>query len=148
MAQNQLKQEEIEQLLRALKKALVESINFPKKGQSEEFEVRALTNNEIFKIRIYRGNVNRNKYNFAAIIERYSVPILELHIGPGNRHTNPDGTLVEGNHWHIYSETYGRAQAFPADDVENEKFIDNTIAFLDEFNVIEKPEIYYQLELT
>lgn len=146
MAQNQLKQEEIEQLLNELKNSLVDSINFPEKGKREEFEVKALTSNELFNIRIYRGNVNREKYNIYAVIERNSVPILELHIGPGNRHTNPDGTIVEGNHWHIYSEIYGRTQAFPAEDMGNDKFVENTIAFLEKFNVIEKPNIYFQLE--
>lgn len=146
MAQNQLKQEEVEQLLDALKKTLVESINFPEKGKGKEFEVKSVANGDMFTIRIYRGNVNRDKYNIGAIVEQYSIPIMELHIGPGNRHTNPDGTVVEGNHWHIYSEEYGRTQAFPADDIENEKFVENTIAFLDKFNVIEKPNIYFQLE--
>ena len=69
-----------------------------------------------------------------------------MHIGPGNRHTNPDGTIIEGSHWHIYSDQYGRTQAFPADDIESDRFVDNTIAFLEKFNVIEKPEVYFQLE--
>lgn len=146
MAQNQLKQEEIENLLAMLKNTLVDSVNFPEKGNSEQFEVKSLTSNDVFDIRIYRGNVNRTKYNIGAIIERNSVPLLELHIGPGNRHTNPDGTVIEGSHWHIYSEEYGRTQAFAADEIDSERFVENTIAFLDKFNVIEKPEIYFQLE--
>ena len=146
MAQNQLKQEEIENLLAMLKNTLVDSVNFPEKGNSEQFEVKSLTSNDVFDIRIYRGNVNRTKYNIGAIIERNSVPLLELHIGPGNRHTNPDGTVIEGSHWHIYSEEYGRTQAFVADEIDSERFVENTIAFLDKFNVIEKPEIYFQLE--
>ena len=146
MAQNQLKQEEIEYLLNMLKNSLVDSINFPTKGTNEEFEVKSLTSNELFNIQIYRGNVNRTKYNIGAIIEKNSIPVLELHIGPGNRHTNPDGTVIEGSHWHIYSEKYGRTQAFLADNIESEKFVENTVAFLDRFNVIQKPEIYFQLE--
>ena len=74
--------------------------------------------------------------------------MLELHIGPGNRHINPDGEIIEGSHWHIYSEQYGTSQAFPAEDMNSERFVENTISFLDRFNVIEKPEIYYQSELT
>lgn len=146
MAKNQLKQEEIEYLLTLLKNTLVDSINFPSKGKSEQFEVKALMSNELFNIRIYRGNVNRTKYNLGAIIARNSIPLLELHIGPGNRHTNPDGTVIEGSHWHIYSEEHGRTEAFLADEIDSEKFVENTIAFLDKFNVFEKPEIYFQLE--
>lgn len=139
-------QEEIERLLTELKKAVVDSVNFPEKGKSEEFKVKAIACNDLFNIRIYRGNVNREKYNISAVIERCGLPILELHIGPGNRHTNPDGTIVEGSHWHIYSESYGRTQAFPAEDIENDKFVENTIAFLDKFHVIKKPDILFQLE--
>lgn len=146
MARDKIKQDEIERLLEALKKTLVDSISFPEKGKSEEFEVKAVSTNEVFTIRIYRGKVNREKYNLGAIIQKHGLPILELHIGPGNRHTNPDGTIIEGSHWHIYSEQYGRTQAFPADDIESDRFVDNTIAFFEKFNVIEKPEGYFQLE--
>ena len=146
MARDKIKQDEIERLLEALKKTLVDSISFPEKGKSEEFEVKAVSTNEVFTIRIYRGKVNREKYNLGAIIQKHGLPILELHIGPGNRHTNPDGTIIEGSHWHIYSEQYGRTQAFPADDIESDRFVDNTIAFLEKFNVIEKPEVYFQIE--
>ena len=146
MSRDKIKQDEIERLLEALKKTLVDSISFPEKGKSEEFEVKAVSTNEVFTIRIYRGKVNREKYNLGAIIQKHGLPILELHIGPGNRHTNPDGTIIEGSHWHIYSEQYGRTQAFPADDIESDRFVDNTIAFLEKFNVIEKPEVYFQLE--
>ena len=146
MARDKIKQDEIERLLEALKKTLVDSISFPEKGKSEEFEVKAVSTNEVFTIRIYRGKVNREKYNLGAIIQKHGLPILELHIGPGNRHTNPDGTIIEGSHWHIYSDQYGRTQAFPADDIESDRFVDNTIAFLEKFNVIEKPEVYFQLE--
>ena len=125
---------------------MVDSISFPEKGKSEEVEVKAVSTNEVFTIRIYRGKVNREKYNLGAIIQKHGLPILELHIGPANRHTNPDGTIIEGSHWHIYSEQYGRTQAFPADDIESDRFVDNTIAFLEKFNVIEKPEVYFQLE--
>lgn len=147
MAQNQLKQDEIEYLLKMLKTSLAESIGFPEKGENEDFQVKSKSSNDLFRINIYRGNVNRYKYNISAVIEKNSIPILELHMNPGNRHTNPDGSVIEGNHWHIYSEEYDRRQAFPADELSSDKFVENTIAFLDKFNVIEKPDIIYQLEI-
>lgn len=36
--------------------------------------------------------------------------------------------------------------AFPAEYIKSDKFVETTIQFLDEFNVIEKPEIQFQLE--
>lgn len=52
-----------------------------------------------------------------------------------------------GSHWHIYSEEYGRTQAYPAESINSEFFVENTIAFLNKFNVIEQPDINLQLEL-
>lgn len=62
-------------------------------------------------------------------------------------HANPDGKKITGSHWHIYSEEYGRTVAFPAENIISENFIENTIMFLDKFNVIEKPNISFQPEL-
>ena len=55
--------------------------------------------------------------------------------------------MIRGSHWHVYTEEYGRAYAFPAEDIQSDDFINNTIAFLTRFNVVEKPNITYQLEL-
>ena len=60
---------------------------------------------------------------------------------------NPNSEIVVGNHWHIYTEKYGRSWAYPAEDIQNDRFVENTIAFLDRFNVIEKPNIYFQYEI-
>lgn len=83
----------------------------------------------------------------SARISKNNIMLLELHIDPGKPHMNPDGEKIVGSHWHIYSEEYGRKMAFPADDIDSTLFIENTIMFLDKFNVIEKPQINYQLEL-
>lgn len=71
--------------------------------------------------------------------------LLELHISPGKVHPNPDGKKIIGSHWHIYSEEYGRRKAFPAEDINSENFVDNTIRFLEEFNVIENPLLIFSL---
>lgn len=74
--------------------------------------------------------------------------LLELHINPSNIHCNPNGEKIKGSHWHIYDEIYGRQYAFPADNIESDNFLENTIEFLNKFNVIEQPQIHFQLELT
>ena len=73
--------------------------------------------------------------------------LLELHINPSNVHVNPDGTKIKGSHWHIYTERYGRTFAIKAEDIEDSKFVENTISFLNKFNVIKKPNILYQEEI-
>ena len=62
-------------------------------------------------------------------------------------HTNPNGEKITGNHWHIYSEKYGRSEAFSAEDIEADSFVDNTVKFLTAFNVVEQPNVLFQLEL-
>lgn len=142
-----LTQVEAEQLLHMLKTTLTDYINFPKKGGSIEFNVKGSTKKDIFIIKICRGSINRTKYDIGARIQKNNILLLELHINTTKVHLNPDGTKIIGSHWHIYSEEYGRRFAFPAENIESERFVENTIMFLDKFQVIQKPEIMFQLEL-
>jgi hypothetical protein len=141
LAHQQLKQEEAQRLLEMLKYTLVDAVLFPEKGATLTFDVEGITKKDLFRIRIYRGKINRNKYNLSAQIEKNGILLLELHVNPGNKHINPDGTIIEGSHWHVFSEDFGRTMAFPAEHIESDKFIETTIQFLDEFKVIKKPEI-------
>lgn len=142
-----LTQQEAEDLINMLKKTLIEEITFPSKGNSIEFDVIGNTKRDLFTTRIYRGKINSLKYEISARIKKDGIMLMELHINPGKPHLNPDGEKIVGSHWHIYSEKYGRRQAFLADDIFSDYFVENTIMFMDKFNVIEKPSIHYQLEL-
>lgn len=144
---NKITQEEAERLLNMMKKSLSDCINFPERGEQIEFEVCGDTKKDLFITKIYRGKINSKKYEMGARIKKNNILLLELHISPGNIHSNPDGTKIIGSHWHIYTEEFGRRFAYPAEDIESDKFVENTILFLDKFNVIEKPSINYQLEL-
>ena len=144
----QISQQDIDVLLKMIKKSLVDSVAFPEKGKKVEFEVASVTDDSLFKVSIFRGSINSLKYNIGARIIKNGIPLLELHVEPSNRHYNPDGEVIEGSHWHIYSEEYGRGMAFPAENIRSEDFEKNTLRFLDKFNVIEKPKVYYQCELT
>lgn len=130
-----------------VKKSLVSEFSFPSKGSSSEFDVIGIPKREQFAIRIYRGKIDRLKYEIGARIKRDGILLLELHINPSRPHRNPDGEILTCSHWHIYSEEYGRRYAFPACDINSEDFIENTLAFLEKFNVVEKPTINMQLEL-
>lgn len=147
MSNYKLTQEEAERLICMLKRTLVGAITFPEKGNDVEFSVNGDTSRDNFTIKIYRGRINYKKYELSARISRDNTMLLELHIDPGKPHQNPDGEKIIGSHWHIYSEEYGRKLAFPAEDIQSDLFVQNTVVFLDKFNVIEKPEINYQLEM-
>lgn len=142
-----LTQEEAERLLSMLKKSLIEYLMLPQKGDKVEFDVCGDNKKDLFSINIFRGKINGNKINYNARIKSNGIMLLELHINATNRHINPDGTIITGSHWHIYKEGFGNRYAFPADDIEDNNFVQNTINFLDEFNVIEKPVIHCQSEI-
>lgn len=142
-----LTQEEAEAMLDMLKKSIVSEISFPSRGEAIEFEVIGNTKKDLFTTRIYRGRINFHKYEIGARIKKDGIMLMELHINPGKVHVNPNGEKITGSHWHIYSEQYGRQQAFPAENINSENFIDNTITFMRKFNIIEQPSVNYQLEL-
>lgn len=143
-----LKQEEAEQLIIELKKSLIETIAFPKKGETTEFNVIGSKTKNIFTINIFKGKINRMKYNIGARISANGTLLIELHITPTGVHKNPGpkGEKIYGSHWHLYSEEFGRAFAQAA-DIKSDAFVENTLLLLNKFNVIEKPEITCQLEL-
>lgn len=147
MSAIKISQEEANRLLNMLKHSVVAEISFPSKGNFTEFNVVGGKKQDVFVINIFRGKINRLKYNIGARITKNGILLLELHINPSNIHTNPDGEKIVGSHWHIYSEDYGRLWAFPTEDFDSEQFVENTIAFLNKFNVVEKPAINFQLEL-
>lgn len=147
MSDTKLTQAEATALLEMVKRSLITEIDFPTRGNHVDFDVIGDTKQDIFAINIYRGKIQPRKYNLSARIKKKGILLLELHINPTTVHQNPDGEKIKGSHWHIYNEEYGRAVAFPADDIEADKFVENTIDFLIKFNVIERPNIFYQEEL-
>ena len=122
-----LTQEEAEHLLNMAKKSLVEGITFPEKGHDVEFEVVGSGKKDLFATRIYRGKINPTKYEIGARIKKDGIMLLELHVNPSTIHVNPDGGKIVGSHWDVYSEVYGRKQAFPADDIQSEHLGETTI---------------------
>lgn len=139
-------QEQAEQLVKLIKKALVNIIYFPERGKSKEFELISEYNGQSFKVIIRHSGLRPGKYEIMGglIYEGDWVWLLELHMGATNRHKNQDESVIQGSHWHVYSELHGRREAFSAEDFRNDEFVDNTITFLKGFNVAPMPEIYYQ----
>lgn len=138
---------EARRLLDMTKRSLIAELAFPVRGDEKEFDVIGDTKKDIFSVNIFRGRIQPFKYNIGARIKKNGTMLLELHMNPSNVHYNPDGEKICGSHWHLYTEEYGRIYAFPADDLQSDAFVDNTISFLTKFNVIQQPNITYQLEL-
>jgi len=142
-----LTEDEARKLIEMTKRSLITELNFPTCGKKKEFDVIGDTKQDLFSINIFRSKIKHTKYNISARIKKNGIMLLELHINPSNVHPNPNGEKILGSHWHIYTEEYGRAVAFPAEDIEADNFVENTIEFLVKFNVVERPSILYQLEI-
>ncbi len=142
-----LTQQEADEMISMLKHTLEDVICFPERGKKTSFQVEGTTKRDNFTIQIFRGAINRLKYDIGARITVAGVPLLELHINPSNKHINPDGTVILGSHWHIYSEKYGRSFAVEAEEIQSDQFIENTLRLLQRFNVVDCPDIHMQVEL-
>lgn len=65
-----LTQDEADELLNMLKKTMLDSINFPQMGKSIEFDVIGASKKDMFTIKIYRGTIDREKYDTGARIKK------------------------------------------------------------------------------
>ncbi len=146
MSGEKLTDAEARRLLEMLKHTLIEEMNFPNRGEKKEFDVVGDTKKDLFTVSIFRGRIQPKKYSIGARIKKNGISLLELHINATNVHFNPDGEKITKDHWHIYTEDYGRKFAIPAEDIYDEDFVENTLIFLRKFHVVEPPKIYYQTE--
>lgn len=147
MGSSKMTTAEAKKLIEMAKSALVAEIDFPSRGANQSFDVVGDTKTDLFTVNIFRGRIPHTKCNFGARIQKNNTMLLELHISPTQVHVNPNGEKIRGSHWHIYTEEYGRAQAFPATDINEDSFVENTLNFLRRFNVVEQPNVIFQLEI-
>lgn len=142
-----LSTDEARKLIELTKLSLIDAISSPKAGGDILFDVQSDTTTDLFSVNIYRGKINKHKYNYGARIKKNGIILLELHVNAGNRHMNPDGTIIPGSHWHYYTQEHGMKYAFAASDINSTDFVENTLLFLKEFNVINTPTINHQTDL-
>lgn len=147
MGINKLTQQEADEMIAMLKRTLTDVVSIPDRGKKTSFQVEGTSKRDNFTIQIFRGAINGFKYDIGARITVAGVLLLELHINPSNKHTNPDGSTILGSHWHIYSEQYGRSFAVEAEDIQSDRFVENTLLLLQRFNVVECPVVEHQGEL-
>ena len=128
-----LTDEEATRLLEMIKKSLEKAITFPNKNEKVEFNAQGDSPRDMFSISIFRGKINATKYSYGARISKNGIVLLALDINKTGKHRNPDGTIIEGSHWHIYTSEHGRSFAIPAADIDDANFIENTMLFFRKF---------------
>lgn len=135
-----LSQKQIEELLNILKKAEYNQSTFifPDYGEKEIIEAYSLDKRKKFLIDITPGKSKRRKYKMS-YQERYKKDIILLRLDlNGPPHTNPDGTLVSGNHLHIIKEGYDDKFAIEVPDnlIAKDNNVQTLINFLEYCKII------------
>lgn len=146
--QTLLSQAEAIRLLNMLKKAYEDSLTLPVSRKITTLQVQGDTKQDLFRINIYRGAINAQKFTFNGMIVKNDVTLLRLEINKNGRHRNPDGNIITGSHWHQYCEGFDTQFAFPATDIDGCDFVDTTLAFFEKFHVIDPPQLFDQMSIS
>lgn len=126
-------------LLGELKDALVDEFTMPAGGEQHKgFDVESQDGADKFRVDLYRGKIDFDKHSISARIQGGGVVLMRLCVNPSQPHSNPDGTVILGDHLHVYRSGYGENFAEPV-DIESPNFINDTLLLLQRFNVVKKP---------
>lgn len=142
-----LSTEEARELLELIKETALHYLNFPNPGQKTIFGAKAIHTKDEFDIHIFRGRIRHGKYSFQTILKRNNVNLLSLDIDDVAEHRNPDGQKISGSHWHIYTEEYNRALAFPAENIDSANFVENSLLYFKKINLIHPPQVHEQSDM-
>lgn len=117
-------------------------LEIPEPGKELKLNVVGESNNERFIIDINRKGQIKVRCTYQT---RYRKSIILLRIDlVGGKHINPDGTIVECPHIHIYREGFEDRWAYPLNDildVQNQfDLIEVLIKFLEYNNIRNIPD--------
>ena len=144
-----LSTEEARALIEEMKKYVEQAeLEFPtSKNRYLSFEVIGEKRENEFIINIYKRRINPHGCTWQGRIKRDNTVLLRLDVSPTTKHGNPDtDKVISGTHLHIYTEEYGDRCAVPF-DIKNMDLYQTTMAFFEQFHVIEPPKILYKPEL-
>lgn len=109
-------------------------------------EIISNESKDVFILHYTVGRLCLDKFSYNKNY-RKSIPLLRFC--SSKRHTNPDGTVFEGAHVHVYREGFGDKVAFPIEEIglTDIDLSKGTVleSFLDYCNVTRRPRIINQL---
>lgn len=141
-----LTQEEADLLLNMLK-LLTDNgiIKFPETGEAKSLDLISENSKEKFIIDINRKSTIKVKKCTYQKRYRTCITLLRLDVD-GSPHTNPNGEVILGSHFHIYKEGFGDAWAYPIPKVitDPSNLIQTLIDFLKYCKVINIDQLKIQ----
>jgi len=144
-----LTQQEADSLLKMEKVNISEGkYHYPQLGGSLQIPLTSLDKREEFILDITRGYISLAKNTFQNRA-RKTVILARLDTG-GPAHQNPDGSLINCPHIHMYREGFGDKWAFNLPDIfSNPNDLGITLDdFMAYCNIVKRPNIEKGLELT
>lgn len=142
MAEIIITQDEADSLIKMPKARLDERTHdFPHPGEKLIINLQSTDGRERFILDVARGKIEIRKATYQS--RYHKIIILNRLDVVGPPHTNPDGSIVECPHIHIYKEGYGDKWAYQLPDIFSQS--DNLLQNLDEFmafNHIIDPPIF------
>ena len=110
-------------------------VSFPLPGSAEKLLLQSEDGKSEFIVDINRkGYLSiSEKCTYQGRYQKTNI-LLRLDVGAAE-HTNPDDTIVSGNHIHIYKECYGDKYAYelPEEFIHPDDLVQTTIDFLKYF---------------
>jgi hypothetical protein len=140
MAEIIISQEEADSLTKMPKARMDEqSYDFPIPGEKVSVNLQSTDGRERFILVVSRGKIEIKKATYQS--RYHKIIILNRLDIVGPPHTNPDGSIVDCPHIHIYREGYGDKWAYPLPVTFSKT--ESLLKVLDEFmsynNVTEPP---------
>ncbi len=112
----------------------------------EEFDLISVNNEIRYILTVRNSKHQRLKITIQKREKNTQIPLVRLDTH--KKHMNPDGTIIEGNHIHIYKEGYKDSWAYPLPykHINFSNLSDFKTTFLEflEFFNIEKIRLVYQ----
>ena len=120
--------------------------NYPSEGSKLSIPLESTDGKESFHLDISRARIRLSKYKYQ---ERYArvIPLIRVDIDAAP-HTNPDGSVIQGNHIHIYKKGHGDKWAYELPSEEFADANDMKKTLLDFFrycNIVKPPRINWEL---
>lgn len=140
-----LTQQEADYLIGLLKQTTEKAIHFPNGKGRVSFQVVGIHEEHKFVVNIDRKGKLAEKCTYQGRLCKNNQVLLRLDIDPNGRHTNPqpDGTVICGNHIHVYTQEFDMRMAMPF-DVKNRDLYRICHDFFEKFHIIDPPTVVSQ----
>ena len=141
--------QEAENIIAMLKKMVERYLMLPESGEKKDYKIETLDNKYEFVLNVSRtSRIKEKKCTYIVRTKDTGINLLRLDVN-GPPHKNPDHTIIDCPHLHVFKEEFedrNLPYAIPF-EVDSEDLSEACIKFLKKFNVIDIPTMTEQNRL-